>query len=221
VLALDRDGLSTALGGTANMKAETVLPPGLPGYSADLPRFAFDPDQARALLAASRYAGQMPPLVLADLGAAGSPTALGAAMAEMWRTNLGLEVNLVPSQSSLRPATPEESHGHALVFTWCADYPDPENFLEVMFFSTSEFNSTSYANAQVDEWLAAARAEPDPAVRQSLFHQAETKILADVAAIPWLHPTYERLVKPHVKGFVLAPMGAPVVHLITLEWPPE
>jgi ABC-type oligopeptide transport system substrate-binding subunit len=106
-----------------------------------------------------------------------------------------------------------------MVYTWCADYPDPENFLEVLFYSTSSFNISAYSNPQVDAWLAEARADPDPAHRLDLFRQAETQILSDVAVIPWLYPTTERLVKPYVKGYVLPPMGAPVIHLVRLERP--
>jgi oligopeptide transport system substrate-binding protein len=216
VQALDRVALRDGLAGPEQVLGDTVLPPGLPGYSADRPRFAFDVEQARASLAASRYAGTMPPLLLADAGTAAAPSALGAAMAQMWRDNLGLRVTIVPLASGQRPPA-GESLGHVLVYSWCADYPDPENFLEVLFHSSSSFNISAYANPQVDAWLAEARADPDPAHRFDLFRQVETQILNDVAVIPWLYPSNERLIKPYVKGYVLAPMSAPVIHLVRLE----
>jgi oligopeptide transport system substrate-binding protein len=215
-LALDRAALRTTLAGPEAVLAETVLPPGLPGFAADLPRQTFNLDQAKAALAASNYAADMPPIVLADPGGPLQPSAIGAAVAAMWRDHLGLTVNLEVLTSSAKPA-PGESHGHVMVYNWCADYPDPENFLEVLFHSGSTFNIAAYANPQVDAWLDEARAHPDPALRFALYRQVETQLLTDVAVIPWLHPTYERLVKPYVQGYVLAPMGVPIVHRITLE----
>ena len=33
---------------------------------------------------------------------------------------------------------------------WAADYPDPENFLDLLFHSDSEGNRSNYSNPQID-----------------------------------------------------------------------
>lgn len=212
-LSLDRAGLRDALSSMETPVADTILPPGLPGYFADQPRHDFDVNAAQTALAASRYAGAMPPIVLAEVG---QPSALTAGVAGMWREYLGVEVDLQVIQSLARPAA-GASLGHVVVYSWCADYPDPENFLEVLFHSTSEFNVSAYANPQVDAWLDEARADRDPVHRLDLYRQVEAQLLSEVAVIPWIHPLYERLVKPYVQGFVLQPMGAPMIQRVTLE----
>ena len=65
-MALDRDALiETVLGGKVD-PASGLLPPGLPGYSEALVGIPYDPEAARALLAASRYADGLPPRRLHD-----------------------------------------------------------------------------------------------------------------------------------------------------------
>ena len=44
-------------------------------------------------------------------------------------------------------------------------------------------------------------------------------ILAEDASLPLIHWVYDALVKPYVQGFTLTPMGAPYVHLLSLENP--
>ena len=49
---------------------------------------------------------------------------------------------------------------------WCADYPDPQNFLE-NFHSSSENNVAGYKNPAYDANLDRARGEPDKARRKA------------------------------------------------------
>ncbi len=218
-LAVDKVTLLDRFSQNLDLPAISVLPPAMPGYSTDgLPQFEYDPEAARAALAQSKYAGKLPPIVVNESGFS-APSDFINALAEMWRTTLGAEVRVELLDPRNYTKAAHDHHGHIVSYGWCADYPDPENFLDILFHSQSGFNVAGYDNPEVDQLLEQARTEANPARRLAFYHQAETAILADNASVPLIHSVYDVLVKPYVKGYTLAPMGAPYVHLLSLENP--
>jgi ABC-type oligopeptide transport system substrate-binding subunit len=91
--------------------------------------------------------------------------------------------------------------------SWIADYPDPQDFLDILFHSNSQGNQTNYSNPQVDALLEKARVETNPDTRMQLYRQAEQIIIQDTPVVPLYHNVTYTLVKPKVKGLVLTPMG--------------
>ncbi len=218
-LALDRDTLIDRLAHGFDLRADTVLPPAMPGFSPEgLPRYDFDPDAARAALAASRYADGLPPLVINEAGFGESPSDFISAVSEMWQTTLGVTITIEFLDARHLTEAARKQHGHVVSYGWCADYPDPQNFLDILFHTDSDFNVAGYSNPEVDALLEDARSELDPARRLELYHRAEGLILEDVATIPWSHSVSDVLVKPYVKGFVAAPIGVPLMHRLELDY---
>jgi peptide/nickel transport system substrate-binding protein/oligopeptide transport system substrate-binding protein len=105
----------------------------------------------------------------------------------------------------------------AFELSWIADYPDPENFLTLLFGSGSPENHTGYSNPEVDRLFAAAAVERDPTRRRDLYLEAQRIILADAVIIPCYHSIDYTLVKPHVKGLTITPMGILELDSVWLE----
>ena len=84
---------------------------------------------------------------------------------------------------------------------WIADYPDPQNFLDLLFYSQSPQNHTGYVNAEVDALLEQARIEQDEDRRAALYEQAELVILREAPWVPLTHGVAYTLVKPWVQGY--------------------
>ena len=210
-LALDTDKeLAVSLKGRVE-PASGILPPGMPGHNPSLTPVPFDPSRARALLDQSSYGGaeNLPPVV----SFAGDD-----AMHWMWREYLGVEVEAVslpePQDWFDRldaKEIPLETSG------WCADYPDPQNFLEILFHSDSDQNNFAYASPEVDALLEEAAVEPDHEVRMGLYREAEQRILDDWVVVPLWHNRDYVLVRPYVKGFELTPIGIPILQDISIE----
>jgi|YNPNPStandDraft_1061719.scaffolds.fasta_scaffold21495_2 oligopeptide transport system substrate-binding protein len=199
--AIDKEKLATlVLKGTATA-AKGILPPALPGYDPELAGLPYDPENARKLLASSRYAGQMPPIVLTVSGTSGHMDVTTRAVLSMLQENLGLELTVeqVAWEDFLRDLN--ERRYQLFLTGWIADYPDPQNFLDLLFHSTSSQNHTGYRNSQVDQWLEQARVESDPARRMALYHQAERVIVSEAPWIPLTHGVSYTLVKPYVQGY--------------------
>ena len=82
---------------------------------------------------------------------------------------------------------------------WCADYPDPQNFLE-NFHSSSENNVAGYKNPAYDANLDRARGEPDKARRKAYLCAAEKALLRDMPFLLMYQYTRSFLIRPEVKG---------------------
>lgn len=216
-LALDRDRLIEALYRGEALPAHSILPPGMPGYQPR-PGYAYAPDEARALLAEAGY----DPLPTLTLLAAGFQEAdpLSTAVITLWQEVLGveIEVELVEPYTYLDELYAGRM-GHLFLSGWCADYPDPENFLDVLFHSQSSQNLGGYRNLEIDALLETARSEPDVGRRLALYQEAETRLLADAPAALIAHGLTSVMVKPRVQGYVLTPIGVTQWQNITLVEP--
>ena len=100
---------------------------------------------------------------------------------------------------------------------WIADYPDPENFLDILFYSESSNNNTKYSNPEVDQLLLQARTETDQAKRYQLYQQAEEIIVDEAPWIPLWHSGEQYvLVKPRVKDYYLTQLIVPRFRFVRL-----
>jgi oligopeptide transport system substrate-binding protein len=127
----------------------------------------------------------------------------------MWKENLGINVTLEAIGFSTLIDDASAGKLQAFELGWIADYPDAENFLDLLFHCGAVENHGGYCNQSMDALLEQARVEADPAVRLELYRQAEAAIVNDAACLPlWFGQNYY-LVKPYVKGFKPVPMIIP------------
>jgi ABC-type oligopeptide transport system substrate-binding subunit len=100
---------------------------------------------------------------------------------------------------------------------WCADYPDPENFLDLLFHTASAQNLSGYHNGEIDALLEEARTESDVGRRLTLYQEIERLIVADAPVVFVAHSLSAVLVKPELQGYVLTPIGVAQWHLVSKE----
>ena len=100
---------------------------------------------------------------------------------------------------------------------WIADYPHPQDFLDVLFHSGAENNYGEYSNPEIDTLLEMAGVEPDYDLSLALYQQAEQKLVEDAASLPlWFGKSYI-LIKPDVKGYDLSPQGLIMLNSVSIE----
>jgi oligopeptide transport system substrate-binding protein len=211
-LAMDKDRMIEVLTEGMSSRADVILPPAMPGYSQALAEerageAAFDLQAAKAALEASAYAGDLPEIRLIEWGYGDYDDPYLNLITSMWKETLGIEVvvEYVDPVDPMKAA--READGHIMNFGWCADYPDPENFLDLLFHSDSEFNVTGYSNGKVDALLEEARTTADPQERLALYQEVEGLLLDDYATIPLISDESYVLVNSRVAGYVLTPIG--------------
>jgi ABC-type transport system substrate-binding protein len=204
-MATDKRRIVEVLLRKTRLQADGILPPGMPGYNENLTGLPFDVTNARQLLDDSSYGGaeNLPPITLTTGAGAGG---LGESFAEMYAVNLGVQVNVEQVDRGFFDDLNAQRFQMFYV-GWVADYPDPQDFLDVLFHSSSSGNHTGYSNAEVDGLLEQARVEKDQEKRWQLYRQAEEAIVNDAPWVPLFHDVDYVLVKPRVQGLVWTPVG--------------
>jgi oligopeptide transport system substrate-binding protein len=195
-------------------------PPGLPGYNTGLEGLLYDPARARQLLSESKYgsADQLPSIIYTTAGIGNYTSPDIAALAQMWEQNLGVKITI----ENLEPDRYLDEifaghHGQLFDGGWCADYPDPENFADVLFHTGSTQNNGNFSDPQLDAILDQARTEQDVSKRIGLYQQAEQMIVNDAPVLFTVHTLSYVLVKPYVKGYVWTPIDIPIERYMRLE----
>ena len=213
--AADRATLAKVLLEDLVVPAKGILPPALPGYSPNIRGYDYDPEKARQLMRESKYGDnldELPRIVLTLPGSFGATVGpVIEALVQMWRENLGIEMEILQTEWAIFLQDLHEERFQMFGgLGWIADYPDPENFLDGLFYSTSSNNNTKYSNPEVDALLEKARVEQDQAVRFETYHQVEQMIMDDAPWVPLWHGNGGyALLKPQVKDYFLFPMTVP------------
>jgi oligopeptide transport system substrate-binding protein len=219
-MAFNRDlYVDVVLRGQA-LPAVGPYPPGLPGFSYDLKGLPYDPAQARELLKQSKYGGPdgLPPIVYTDAGIGTYINLDVAAMAEMWEQNLGVTITVENIEYDyFYDQIYSGNHGQLVSGGWCADYPDPENFADVLFHTGSPINQGGYSNPELDALMEQARVERDVTKRIAMYQQAEQMIVDDAPVLFTTHSLSYILVKPYLKGYVFTPINVPLERYMWLE----
>jgi oligopeptide transport system substrate-binding protein len=219
-MAFDRQKFIDVVNNGVGVLAKGLFPPAMPGYNTSLKGLPYDPGQARQLLTQSKYgsAQGLPPIVFTSAGIGENVSQDVSAMADMWEKNLGVKItieNIEPDK--YYDLLYSGQHGQLFSGGWCADYPDPQNFADVLFHTGAQQNTGHYSNTQVDALLDQASAETDVSKRIGLYQQAEQMLVDDAAALFILHDVSYVLVKPYVKGYVLSPITIPIERYLWLQ----
>ncbi|HVJ63745.1 MAG TPA: peptide ABC transporter substrate-binding protein [Bdellovibrionota bacterium] len=100
---------------------------------------------------------------------------------------------------------------------WAADYPDPDNFMNI-FTCSSGNNFTKFCSKDYDKWINEAAGEQNPKKRVELYTKAQKMLIEDeVAFIPLFTELALHMIAPRVKGFHVNPVGDFSFKRITLE----
>ena len=199
--------------------ANGVLMPQLPGYTPEDKTLPFDADEARRLLAESKYgsAENLPPIVMTEVGGGAQAALDTQAFIEQWRQELGVEVRI--QQTDYATYLADLDAGRLQMFNggWSMDYPDPESVLDLKLHSASRLNDVGYANAEVDAILEAARVEQDPDERLRLYQEAERLIIEDAAWIPLYFAQAHVVVSADVSGWIEPPIILPRLRFVEVN----
>jgi oligopeptide transport system substrate-binding protein len=210
-LAYDAEGWARDVDGGLGSPTWTWIPPGYPGYDPTSP-LKFDPEGAKAALAAaSEPFNSAEKLNAMGLKMTYSASARNQARHEWLAANykaiLGVDLQLDPVDPTTFTALQKDPNTYPLLGRsgWCADYPDPQNWLSVYWRSDAFSTRWGYNNPDFDAAVNAADVETDPAKRAELYAQAQQILLNDIPAAFGYNSLQHFLVKPWVQGFQTTP----------------
>ncbi len=216
-MAVDKDRIISIIYRDMLQKAYGILPPGIPGYNGGLSGTNYDVAKAKELIASSKYGdvSKLTPITLTTSGLAGYISGYLEAVVTQWKNNLGVEVKIRQLEPELFQYHLDQELDALYEMGWIADYPHPQNFLEVLFHSDAYYNYGGYVSRDVDGLLDKAGMEKDTNNSLTLYRQAEQKIVDDAACIPlWFGRNYY-LVQPYVKGYSVNPLGFAMLNSVS------
>lgn len=218
-LAINRQQITDVVYKKMVQPANSILPPGMPGYTDTLPPIKYDPAQAKQLLAQSKYGGKLPDITWTTTGGGGSAGPEVQAITGMLKDNLGVTVSIQQTDWATfigQLNDPNNNPFQIFDIAWIADYADPEDFLNILFHTGSTQNWAAYSNPEVDKLIDQAALEKDTAARFKLYSQAEQLILNDAPVVPLTYDRNYNLVKPYVKGLIFPAMYIPHLQYVSL-----
>jgi oligopeptide transport system substrate-binding protein len=217
--ALDKEKLARLVFRDMVEPADGILPPGILGYNEELSGLEFDIEAALDSIRASRYGdvSALPPITITTMGWGGSIGSDLEAIIYEWRQNLGVEVKVRQLEPDFFLYNIREEKDEMYYLGWIADYPHPQDFLDILFNSKAEQNYGGYSNPEVDALLEMAGTELDMDRSLELYQQVEQTLVDDAACLPlWFEQSYV-LVKPYVKGYTLNVLGLARLNLVSVE----
>jgi oligopeptide transport system substrate-binding protein len=218
-MAIDRDLIAEKVLRAGETPALHFTPPGAGGFQPQA-RWRQDAHEARRLLAEAGYPGGKG-LPKFDYLYATSESQQMAAQAyqEMWRRELGVEVELRNLEWKVYLSAMRKGEFHLCRGAWVGDYNDPNTFLE-MLVSGNELNVANWNDAEYDRLLGLAARETDPAKRFDHFQQAEARLVAQAPVLPVVFNKNKFLIRPEVQGWyptLLAQHPFTAVKLVPLK----
>jgi oligopeptide transport system substrate-binding protein len=217
--AIDKDKLVSLVFKGMMQRADGILPPGMPGYNEALLGLDYDVEGAEELIAHSSYGdvSQLPPITITTMGWGGVISQELEAVVHQWRENLGVEVKVRQLEPERFLYHLKEEKDEMFYIGWIADYPHPQDFLDILFHSGADNNYGEYSNPEVDALLEEAGVEQDSALSLELYQQAEQLLVEDAACLPLCFGQNYVLVKPYVEGYKLNPLGFAMLNEVSVK----
>ncbi len=205
-MVIDRETIVTKLTKLGEQPAYTWVPPGIPGYTSQevewknktLPeRIAL----AKQLYQEAGYSASNPLKLELRYNTSENHKRIMIAVAQMLKTNLGVQVSLVNEEFKVfLDNRNEKKITEAFRAGWIADYADPNSFMELLQ-SDAGLNDMGYYNGDYDKLVKQAALTVDPPARAQLLQEAEKLVMRDMPMIPLYTYVNKHLVKPYVNGY--------------------
>lgn len=219
--AVDKESITRVILRDMVNEADGILPPGMPGYNESLKGLEYDVEKANDLIAMSKYedVSNLPPITLTVTGYGNYIPAYLGAIIQGWQQNLGVEVSVRQMEPGDFIYNLKQEKDEMFALAWIADYPDPHNFLDILFYTGTENNAFEYSNPDLDALLDSAAVEQNSTVRLAMYQQAEQIVLDDAPCIPLWHGANYILVRPYVENYELSLLGIPDLSEVSVENP--
>ncbi|HVK62080.1 MAG TPA: peptide ABC transporter substrate-binding protein [Bdellovibrionales bacterium] len=181
--AIDRQEIVNMLAG-GQMPLTSWVPPGMFGHEPSR-GMAFNIEKAKEALKAAGYAdpAKLPKITIYFNTNEDHGRVAENVQAQLKR-NLGINVELKNEEWKVYINTLNNNTPQMWRMGWMADYPDPDNFLNLMT-SYSDNNHTHWGSKRFDEIIVTAASEGDKEKRRKLYDEAQKIMLEDdTIAVP-------------------------------------
>ncbi|HZR43248.1 MAG TPA: peptide ABC transporter substrate-binding protein [Ktedonobacteraceae bacterium] len=225
-LAIDKDAISHNVYKDSTIPTNHIVPSGMPGYYPDLVGPAGvkatkgDPNLAKQLLQEGMqeegYTLSTFPSVTLTVTVSGisGTRAEFAVLQQMWQSVLGISVkiNELDTNKLIEEIFAADNNAKGLqmwYIDWGADYPDPQDWLTLLFDKNVPNNNSNYGQnhlpnvdqqQQAQQWMEQADGIANQTDRMQQYNKAEQQLVNDVAWLPISQATRSFVRQPCVVG---------------------
>lgn len=199
--AIDVPTLLTTILADRGVRAAGSLPPGVAGYDSSRAPYAYDPAEAKRLLAEAGFpngfALKLWRTQRAELARLAQSLQQGLAA-------VGVRAEIVERDASSARAAVRKGEADLFLTDWWADYPDPENFNYPLFHSRNKGAGGNYAfldDPPLDSMIVRARATTNEAEKVRLSRAIDARVFE---LAPWIFlwfPVDVWAAQPQVRGW--------------------
>lgn len=207
-LAIDRESI---INNVAQVDAEAAFSFLSPGYAVngtdvtegrsnfELSATA-DAEAAKAALAEAGYPdGEGFPTLQLSYYTDDNVKKIAEAIAEMWETNLGIEVEVSSADWGVYYSDIQAGNFDVGAMGWSADYTNPMSFMPLLYTDNPN-NNCGYSNADYDALVDQIKVEKDPAKFAELVQQADEVASAEYPVLPLYYKTNTYLMDSNIEG---------------------
>jgi peptide/nickel transport system substrate-binding protein len=206
--ALNREALVQAKYPAGAEVASQFMPPLVFGWTDDVPKYDYDQEKAKALIAESGVTDlEIEFYYPSDVSRPYMPDP--QANFEAFKADLeAVGFTVVPKTAPWRSGyldDVEAGNAEMYLLGWTGDFGDPDNFIGT-FFRTAQ-PSWGFDNPEIFEALTTARDTVDPDERTKLYEEANKLIMEFVPGVPYVHTQPALAFAENVKGYVPSPVS--------------
>jgi len=187
------------------IRAQSPIPPGLFGYDASFksPYGKFDLDAAKKRLAEAGFAGGKGIPELEYLTVSGSDTRQRGEHFAQCMAAIGIRIKVVTCTWPEFLDRLKKQQFQIVGAAWAADYPDPENFLQLLYGPNSSpgENCTSFRNQAFDSLFTQMAVLSDSPERLEIIRKMQTIVAEETPWIPQVHRVQLSLTWPWLQNF--------------------
>ncbi|HUP83465.1 MAG TPA: peptide ABC transporter substrate-binding protein [Candidatus Limnocylindria bacterium] len=212
--AVDWQRMVTLGGG---VPATSMIPENISGRDDVDHQPQFNPDGARARLAAAGYPGGqgLPPITLTTYG-----VGYEATVAAELEANLGVKVTIEALDFNGYSDQVENANKPQIwTLSWIADYPHPQDFLGLLLQTGSTSNTGHWSNPHYDALLAQAGATADVDEQARIYGQAQEILAQEAPVVPVYYDRSFALSRTGLLGAVESGVG--FIRYAGLAWDPS
>jgi ABC-type transport system substrate-binding protein len=211
--------------------AQSPLPPGIFGYDADYrnPFREFDLERARRLLAEAGYKDGIDPKTHRPLRLTfdtADPSTRGRLrwqfFVDSWR-RIGLDVAIAATNYNAYQDKLRAGAYQVYWYGWVADYPDPENFLFLLWGPNANAknpgapNTSSFANARFDALFTQVKDMPNTPERAARIAEMRTILERERPWIELTHPESYALYHGWIANVKPPGLSLPVAKYVDID----
>lgn len=206
-LAINRQAICDAVWEGVRVPASDIIPSTLPGHAENTwPYSHYDLQAAKDMLAKAGYPNGkgLPTLKISFSTGGDTETWMQLVQADL--KAIGINTEFDTSDAPTYWANVMEGKYQFGRSGWSCDYPTMDDFLSILFDSTSGQNLVKYKNPAVDEALKKARGIVDTDERLKAYQAINATIGEDCPEAPIAYYTHYHVTSERVHNLTLSPM---------------